>query len=204
MPTTKKVLALALLAGLLAAACGGGDEPGGNEGSNSATSCEQEFQQPFTDVQAYPVFANSEVAVGENRFLVGLNNTNDAPIGAPEIDLQIKFFNLNDCPTEPTADQDMEFMWSIKPVVGYYRTDATFDEPGLWGAEVTVSGPFEESVKGSFKVLPETSTPAIGEDAPASDTPTADDVKDLSEITHGQEAEPRVLRVVGCRCSEEG
>lgn len=185
----KRMTVLAVLLGLVAAACGGGgDEPGG---SDSANACRKPFEGAYTDVQAYPVFASTQVAVGENRFLVGLNNSNDAPIGGPEIDLKIKFYNLNSCPAEPASTEDMEFMWSIKPVVGYYRTQATFDEPGLWGAEVTASGPFQESVKGSFKVLPETSTPAIGEKAPASDTPTADDVKDLSEITTDENPNPK-------------
>ena len=188
----KKSIVLVLLAALLTAACGGGGEdPGSDSGSESATACRKPFEGAFTDVEAYPIFANSETAVGENRFLVGLQNTNDAPIASPEINMSIKFFDLTSCPAEPTATEDTEFFWTIKPVVGLYRTTATFDKPGVWGAEVTVSGGgVEETVKGSFEVLPKSSTPALGSVPPASDSPTADDAKKLSDISTDENPDP--------------
>ena len=193
----RKSILLVLLAALLTAACGGGgDEPVSENEAGGGTECRKPFEGAFTDVEAYPIFANSETAVGKNRFLVGLQNTNDAPIASPEIDMSIEFFDLTSCPAEPTASEETEFFWTIKPHVGLYRTTATFDKPGVWGAEVTVSGGgVEESVKGSFEVLPESSTPALGSEPPASDSPTADDVKDLSEISTDQNPDPSFYEV---------
>lgn len=187
---------LGLLVGLLTAACGGDGGSDSDAGSESASDCKAPFQQPFSDVQAYPVFANTESAVGENRFLVGIQNTNDAPMAAPEINVSIEFYDLNSCPTEPSSTEDMEFFWTIKPVVGLYRTIATFDKPGIWGAEVTISGGgVDEKVKGSFEVRPESSTPALGSTPPASDSPTADDAKDLAKISTDENPDPAFYEV---------
>lgn len=190
------VLILALLVGLLTAACGGNGDSDPNAGSESPGDCKTPFQQAFSDVQAYPVFANTQTAVGENRFLVGIQNTDDAPMAAPGINVSIEFYDLNSCPAEPTSTEEMDFFWTIKPVVGLYRTTATFDQPGIWGAEVTISGGgVDEKVKGSFEVLPESSTPALGSRPPASDSPTADDVKDLAEISTDNKPDPAFYEV---------
>ena len=175
------VVASAALLG--AVACGGG---GGSSdpGSGGEASCRAPYEKALSDVKAYPVFASSDVSVGSNRFLVGLLNDDDAPIGDPSIDMKIEFVDLTECPEKPAETSEMDFIWSIKPTVGLYRTDVTFDSAGTWGANVTITGDgLEENVKASFDVAESPATPAVGDEPPASDTPTADDVKDLSEIS---------------------
>jgi hypothetical protein len=67
-----------------------------------------------------------------------------------------------------------------------------FDRPGEWGAEVTMRGRgLDESVKGSFEVVEESSTPSLGEQVPASDTPTSSDVARLSAISTDRHPTPR-------------
>ncbi len=192
------LLAAALLVATACGGSGGGGQSGGDGGSDAgaADDCRQEFQQPLGDVAAYPVFASSDVAVGKNRFLVGLLNDDDAPIGDPKIDMQIEFFDLSECPATPAGKADMDFIWSIKPTVGLYVTEARFDSAGTWGAEVTITGDgLDETVKASFDVKEQPSTPALGEPAPAVDTPTADDAKDLSEISTDDNPDPRYYEV---------
>ena len=179
------VLLIALLS-VLAAACGGeavDPKPLASEGSK--------FGGAFADAEAYPVFASSEVVVGKNRFLVGLLDSNDAPIGSASIDMHIRFFDLSESETEAVFERDMEFIETIPGERGLYMTQATFDSAGPWGAEVSVQGPdLEETVNAAFDVAEEGTTPEIGARAPDSRTPTADDVKDLSEITTDPKPDP--------------
>lgn len=171
------VLAILTIVGL--SACGGGKgdpAPSASEGSR--------FGGAFADVDAYPVFASSEIVVGENRLLVGLLDSNDAPIGSASIDMHIRFFDLSESETEPVFERDMEFIETIPGERGLYMTRATFDSAGRWGAEVSAEGKgLTETVNAAFDVAKEGTTPEVGAKAPASRTPTSDDVKDLSEIT---------------------
>ncbi|MDQ3957028.1 MAG: thioredoxin family protein [Actinomycetota bacterium] len=175
--------AVAIVLGL--AACGGGSsEPTASKGSAAAS-----FEQPFTDVDAYPVFASSEIVKGPNRFLIGLLNDEDAPIASPEISMHVAFFDLDESADRPEFETEAGFLDSGPR--GLYVTYPTFDSTGRWGAEVTVSGPgLEETVRAGFDVAAEPVTPAIGEKVPPSQTPTSEDAP-LREITTDDAPDPR-------------
>ena len=169
---------LAALLTLWGAACA--DAP--SEPDAEATG--SRFGSVFTDEKVYPVFASSEIVVGENRVLVGLLDENDAPIGSRDILMQVRFFDLDESETEPVFEKSMEFIETIPGERGLYMTRAEFDSAGSWGAEVTIRGDgLDETVNAAFDVGQRGTTPALGSRAPASDTPTADDVKKLSEIS---------------------
>jgi hypothetical protein len=60
---------------------------------------------------------------------------------------------------------------------------------------VTIEGDgINETVKASFDVAEQASTPEVGEAVPPSDTPTADEVGDLSEISTDESPDPRYYR----------
>lgn len=182
------LLAIALM-GL--AACGGEEAPG-----PAGEETGSRFGGAFADAEAYPVFASSEVVVGENRFLVGLLDANDAPIGSADIAMHIEFYDLAESETEPVFGKDMEFIETIPGARGLYMTTAEFDSAGSWGAEVSVTGDgLDETVNAAFEVAEEGTTPAIGAPAPASKTPTGDDVKDLSEISTDEHPDPDFYRM---------
>jgi hypothetical protein len=186
-----RLIGLLLVALFGLAACGGGDAPGPAEGEEGSR-----FGGAFADAEAYPVFASSEIVVGENRFLVGLLDSNDAPIGSADIDMHIEFFDLAASETEAVFGADMEFIETIPGARGLYMTHATFDSAGPWGAEVSVTGDgLDETVNASFDVAEQGTTPAIGARAPASKTPTGDDVKDLSEISTDEHPDPDFYRM---------
>lgn len=179
-----------LVLGLLTA-CGG---DGGAPGPGSSTG--SRFGGPFTGAKAYPVVASSEVVVGENRFLVGLYDDNDAPIASDDISMHIAFYNLAESETEPVFERDMEYIESIPGERGLYKTTAEFDAAGEWGAEVSITGDgLDETVNAAFDVAPKAATPAVGERVPPSDTPTADDVSKLSEITTDPDPDPSFYEV---------
>lgn len=187
------VAALVVSLALVAGACGdsgsdGADSSGG--GDDSASS----FNEPFTDVEAYPAVVSSEHVVGQNRVLIALFDENDAPIGSPKVGMHVEFFDLEASTTDPVSDADGRFVWSIKGQRGLWEfLDVELDSAGKWGARVTVEGQglSEKPLKTSFDVVEEGSTPPLGSAAPASDTPTAEDVKDLAEITSDDDPDPR-------------
>ncbi|MEA2452594.1 MAG: hypothetical protein QOG04_1304 [Actinomycetota bacterium] len=187
---SRKLITLLCAALIALAACGGG---GGEK--PAAKSSGSRFGDPFTDAKAYPVFASSEIVVGENRFLVGLLDENDAPIGSRSIAMHIDFYDRASSETEPVFGTDMDFIETIPGERGLYVTTAKFDEAGSWGAAVTVTGDgLDETVNAAFDVAESGSTPEIGAPAPASDTFTAADVDNLSEISTDPHPDPDFYR----------
>jgi hypothetical protein len=191
------VCAITIGAALLLVMTSCGDDNGGESSTSSESGPSvDEFDAPFGDVDAYPVLASSEVVVGSNRFILGLLDGNDAPIGEPRIDVGIEFFDLSDGVARPSGKAQTDFVWSVEGERGVYVTNARFDHPGKWGAEVSIDGQgLSETVRISFDVIPEPSSVALGTVPPASDTPTADDVKRLSEITTDPEPDPFFYRL---------
>jgi hypothetical protein len=184
-----RVTALVLVAVWTALACSRAGNP---EDAPSSADPAAAFRQSYADVQAYPVFVSSELVTGPNRFLLGLLDANDAPIGDPGINVEVAFFDLEESATKPASRSKMDFLWAVPGERGLYVTKASFDEPGEWGAEVTMTGEgIDVSVKGTFEVTNESSTPELGERVPSSDTPTASDAGKLSAISTDHDPDPR-------------
>lgn len=174
-------------AALVASACGGGSNPATSDGPAEPSA----FETPFVDDEVYPRLVSSQLAVGENRFLVGLLNDKDAPVGSPRIDMRVEFFDLDRSTTEPVTETDMHWVWITKPYVGLYASNVEFDSAGDWGAKLSVSGgKLDATVRSSFTVTEETSTPAIGAKVPASDTPTASAAKKIARISTDRDPAP--------------
>lgn len=180
------VLALALLA----AACGADDpETGGPEqGDSSPNPCPTDY----ADAEIYPLFISSEITVGDNsRFLVGLLDSNDAPVSSNDLEMTATFEPVSG--PGSTSESAFEYVETVPDQDrGVYVTYAAFDEPGVWKADLSVQGDgFDSDLVGCFQVTAESSTPAIGAPAPPSDVPTVDDVKDLKEISTDPKPDPR-------------
>ena len=192
----KKTAASAALA-LLLASCA--SDP---EGSSAApVECPTGYQ----DVAAYPVFVSSEVTSTEpNRFLIGLlSGENDAPIGSPEIGIDIGFTKVDG--SESVDSSEAEFVWTVEGERGLYMTKVDFPSAGRWAAELVVDGPdLSEEVTGCFDVKETGTTPAIGSDAPASDTATIDDAKNLKEISTAEDPNPRFYKTSVAEALDKG
>lgn len=186
-----------LVAGAIVVAAACGNDPGaeGTKAERDSPAGAESFEQPFQGADAYPLLVNSEVTVGDNRILMGLLDDSDAPIGSPQIDLTVDYYDLDRSTEEPVATDEPEFVWSVKDAFGVYVGNATFDHAGKWGVEVHIRGDgLDETVRTSFDVREEPSTPALGAKVPASSTPTAGDVKDLSTISTDPDPEARFYR----------
>lgn len=191
-PKTLRLMSALLATGLFFAACGSQDGSSNADAGSDPSS----FSTPFSDTDAYPVFISSEVVVGSNRFLLGLLDKNDAPIGKPGIDVQVSFYDLGATGKQITQTKNMDFIWSTPGQRGVYVTDASFGHAGKWGAEVSIQGDgLDETVRASFEVAEDSVTPAVGDPAPRSETPTGADVADLSEISTDRHPDPSFYRL---------
>jgi len=182
-PAVFGLVILAALA-LIAAACSGSGDGGAGA------------SEPVTEVTA--VVASSELAVGENRFVVGLLDQNTEEVIGAEV--AFRFFKLDGDQRTPKGEAEATALTVDKSYThthddgtvekhsagetGVYVAHPTFDEAGSWGVEVTatIKGKTFDPVGAAFTVLQEGKSVAVGAPAPQSETLTVDDVADVAEI----------------------
>lgn len=188
----RKTITIAASFALLLAACGGSGEGTPAGASDPATADNAPDQ--IADAEAYPIFASSEVVVGSNRFLIGVRDQNDAPIGSRDLEVSVSFEPQGD--GTPTPTLDTEFLETVPGQRGLYVAKPEFDAAGPWTATVSISGDgIDETISQELEVAEESTTPAIGAPAPASDTATAGDVDSLKEISTAKKPDPRFYEV---------
>src|SRR3989304_8556727 len=165
LTTTAAVLAALAV---LALACGGG---------NGAR---------VTEVTA--VVSNSELAVGENRFVVGLLDQDTEAVTGAEV--AFRFFKLDGDQETPKGEAKATAVTVERSYThthadgkgekhsagetGVYGAHPTFDEAGSWGVEVTatIEGKTLDPVGAAFPVLQGGASWAVGAPAPRSNTLT--------------------------------
>ena len=191
---------------LLAAACstGGAIPPAASSAASADPSAAcPAAPQPAADALAewdpsgqsptvIPLIVSSRQVCGENRFLFSFLRDN-LPAAAPDRTSTVTFFNLGRDAATPVATAGTEFVWAIEDERGLYVASATFPESGRWGAEFTTEAPgsASETIRVQFDVQPDSPTVAIGDPAPATDTPTLDDVGgNLAAISTDEEPVP--------------
>jgi peroxiredoxin len=128
---------------------------------------------PLTAVQA-----SSELAVGRNRFALGLIDDRNQPVTAGSVN--VEFFKLGANNTaQKRADSPAVFRSVGGASKGIWVAPATFPETGAWGARVTLDagdGSSPKLAQLSFSVQPKFSAPGYDEAAPRSESPTDRDV----------------------------
>lgn len=136
---------------------------------------------------AFAVPANRDIAVGEERLLVGVRIPDGTSLGGPETPVDIAVAPEGSPDDRQSARA--EFSWIVPDGIGLYRARFTFDEPGTWVVVVTPVGgePLEPS---PFVVLPDNVAPSVGEPAPPAPTPTLDDGT-FEQITSDPDPDPR-------------
>lgn len=188
------LLALAVLTG--AAACGG------SSGQDAL------FPDVITlgEGDISPQITNSTLAVGENRFSLGLLDNDYSPVLGAQVHL--RFFDLNGEEPVMKSEADARFIpvelsfidegsEKERRVVGsngVYVAPVSFDRAGRWGVEVraTLAGDELDPVPFRFDVLEETPEPALGDPAPASRQLTLADVAGISEIDSSYPPRPHM------------
>ena len=149
-----------------------------------------------TTTELVPLLVSSELAVGQNRFLFTLIDGQNRLVAAPEVEVDVRFFDLAADPETPVTESTAGYLQAEEDR-GLYRTTVDFTCSGTWGAELTARTPDREQRQARvvFSVRPESSTPEIGATVPATDTPTADSVEAIGRISTDVDPDPDFYRL---------
>ena len=170
-----------------AAACSAPATTGRPAASGGAPAAGSASNKPG---QVQAVIPSSDLAVGRNRVALALlqvkpGQTTYSPVADAQLTFRWFF------PIEPQAvahgESTPQFRYVDDKSKGLYVAQAQFDQPGIWGVEVTGTG--SDGPVGpariQFQVKPKSDTPAIGSPAPRSHNPTRFDVDDIKKIDSG-------------------
>jgi hypothetical protein len=118
------------------------------------------------------------ITCGPTRLMFSFLNDQNVPVAAPDRSVAVKVFDLGADPGTPVAEGAATFIWAIEPQVGVYVIDLELPTAGSYGVEFTtaVGGSSAEVIRSMFDVQEESPLIRVGDKAPASDTPTLDDV----------------------------
>jgi hypothetical protein len=140
----------------------------------------------------YPQVINpaGTLACGQNRFMFSFLDDQNIPVAAPDRPVSVAFYDLGADAESPVTTVDGTFVWAIEDVAGIYVANVDFPSSGQWGAEFRTTGAdgADEAIRVQFDVQESSSVVSVGDQAPASDTPTLDDVGgDISLISTDDE-----------------
>ncbi len=126
------------------------------------------------------------IACGATRLMFSFLDANNVPVAAPDRTVEVALYDLGADPDTAVITGPATFIWAIEPTTGVYVIDADFPTSGAWGAEfrTAVGDAAPEAIRMTFEVQPTSAVIAVGDRAPASDTPTLDDVGgDVAKIS---------------------
>jgi len=141
-----------------------------------------------------PVLVSTEVGTGRSRVLITLRDDAGRTLAAPAVTVDQRFYDLAASTETPVSETTGIFRWLIPDAKAIYTSYADFARAGVWGIEVTAheSGEPDRSARVTFSVRESTATPAVGADAPPSDTLTATDPATLIAISTDEDPDPRL------------
>ena len=201
--TSRRLLAMtaALLVVLVGCSGGGGAsspssgasvDPSASAGACAATpepaaetvSAWQGSQAP----SVFPLIINpaGTLACGANRLMFSFLDDQNVPVASPDRTVKVAIYDLGASTETPVSTTDAEFIWAIEGERGVYVANVELPTSGLYGAEFTtqLADAAPESIKVTFDGRQEPTVVSVGDPAPASDTPTLDDVGgDVTKIS---------------------
>lgn len=146
------------------------------------------------DSDFVPVLVSGEVGTGHTRILIALQDGEGRSVAAADLTVDQRFYDLAASTETPVTETTGTFRWLIPDSKAIYTSYADFARAGDWGVEVIghEAGKPDRSARMIFSVREKTATPAIGADAPASDTLTATDPAAIPAISTDQDPDPRL------------
>lgn len=140
-----------------------------------------------TGAELTPVLASSELALGRNRFAVGLIDAQNQPITSGHVHLE--FFKVDRQAAEKRSEADAVFRALELQNKGIWVAAANFDAVGPWGAQVTLTPANAQPkvARLNFEVRDHFSASGYGDPAPRSASLTLRDVSgDASKVCTNQ------------------
>lgn len=191
----KNILGVSLLAAMLiAAACSSGNSSDSSGDSpRSAPPVTGEIGGP----QFSAVIITTDLAVGPNRVVFGLVDREGMPVRPARAQVRAVFLDPQAKTAEVRATSTAHFQeWPVGNQ-GVFTTQLSLDKPGFWQLNVETTTPDGTSIeaRGAFQVKDKPETPAVGQPAPRSVTPTLDLVVDLATITSAEPPDPDLYRL---------
>ena len=151
---------------------------------------------PSTGPSVIPVVIGEQV-VGPFRFVFSfIDAATNTPAAAPDRATKVAFIAPGD--TNPGTAIDATFMWTIEGSVGQYYLNTQFPTAGDWKAVFVTGAPGKptESIGVGFQVHDDLPLINVGEEAPASDNPTAADVGgDIKQISTDPNPDPKFYQL---------
>jgi hypothetical protein len=132
-----------------------------------------------------PILVSAELGRGHERVLITLQDRAGRTLAAPDVTVEESFYELAASVDTPVSEVAGTFRWLIPDSKAIYTAFTDFARAGDWGVEVTAheAGQPDRTARITFSVRGTTLSPAIGEPAPPSDTPTATDLAAVSSIS---------------------
>ncbi len=151
------------------------------------------------------VVISSDLAIGDNRFSFGVINRDGMPIRVPEARLRVYFLPEGDDGRQSKSSATASFQKWTTSAAGIYTANLFFDTVGTWEIEADLTAAGTAITAGAMFTVKETSdTPSIGAPAPASVTPTAADVPDLSHISSDPDPDPGYYQISVHQALDQG
>jgi hypothetical protein len=148
---------------------------------------------PATAPTLTPVLVSNYIVCGQARILFLFLDSQSQDMSAPDRTASVAFYDLGKDPATPVATVDGEFIWTIENERGMYIANVDLPEAGQWGAAFTTEAPGSpaETTRVTFEVHDDSPWVAVGEQAPASDSPTLADVGgDIAKLSTDQHPDP--------------
>jgi hypothetical protein len=203
--TPRSPLAVVAALVLIVAACGppgsspAGSSPASSPGGSAAGGACPATPEPAGEPEGWELASQrpsvipqiiGSSACGPTRLMFSFLDAQNVPVAAPDRSVEVALFDLGADPAKPVLSGPATFIWAIEPTVGVYVFNADFPTAGAWGAELktAVGDAAPETIRMRFDVQPDLTVIAVGEKAPASDTPTLADVGgDITKISTDDE-----------------
>jgi hypothetical protein len=126
------------------------------------------------------------VTCGPTRLMFSFLDDQNVPVAKPDRSASVKIFDLGADPAKAVAEASATFIWAIEPRVGVYVADVSPPTSGEYGVEFTTTpaGGSAEVIRTTMEVQPSSDVVSVGDTAPASNTPTLEQVGgDVSKIS---------------------
>jgi hypothetical protein len=139
------------------------------------------------------VLVSNYIVCGQARILFLFLDSESRDVSAPDRTASVAFYDLGQDPSTPVATVDGEFIWTIQDERGMYIANVGLPEAGQWGAEFTTEAPGSpaETSRVTFEIHDDSPWVAVGEQAPASESPTLTDVGgEIWRISTDQDPDP--------------
>lgn len=151
---------------------------------------------PLQKYELIPVPVSSEIAIGPNRVLMNLIDSNNQSLVSAERPVQLRFYDVVNDPANAAVDVSGIYTPTAAGRPGLYRASVNFSRSGDWGVEAitTEADGTHRTGRMIFSVRESSTTPAIGAPAPSADTPTATTPAEIATISTDDDPDPDFYR----------